>query len=334
MSTVEALLRTYADVVWEPDDCIELRRFDREGRVRRHWVTAADVPTCARALESDNALGLNIYAGVNPRPHHGAAGNDCIELSRVMYADIDHAPVYEAVERVEAAKLPEPSMIVATGGGVQSYWRFDEPCRELTWWVERQRDLRALLGSDPQVNNAERVLRLPGFLNHKYNPPVRAEIVEADPRRRYDWCDLIALIPARRVDPPPVPQSGGHHDPSDVERTIHRCLSYLSPDAAYDPWYKIGMILKRELGDAGLAIWSDWSSHGTKYRPGECERKWRSFTDRASGVGIGTLVKLARDAGMPHAATRRIDLSSIGRRLARRPRRRMRVIGSIRTGAA
>ena len=62
-------------------------------------------------------------------------------------------------------------------------------------------------------------------------------------------------------------------------------LNSIPPDCGYDEWLKVGMALKHE--GASCSVWDNWSRGGTKYKPGECERKWRSF--KRSDVTGGTL---------------------------------------------
>ena len=66
-------------------------------------------------------------------------------------------------------------------------------------------------------------------------------------------------------------------------------LNAIPPDCSYDEWLKVGMALKHEGAD--LSVWDDWSSRGTKYKAGECARKWRSF--KRSEVTGGTLRHIA-----------------------------------------
>lgn len=73
----------------------------------------------------------------------------------------------------------------------------------------------------------------------------------------------------------------------------YELLNTIPPDCSYDEWLKVGMALKHE--GANCSVWDDWSSYGTKYKPGECERKWRSFNrDDVTG---GTLFHIATQYG-------------------------------------
>lgn len=63
----------------------------------------------------------------------------------------------------------------------------------------------------------------------------------------------------------------------------------------YDDWLAVGMVLKNE----GLSVsdWDSWSKQDTKrYREGECQRKWDTFS--SSGRMTGTLVHIAREQGV------------------------------------
>ena len=62
----------------------------------------------------------------------------------------------------------------------------------------------------------------------------------------------------------------------------------------YDSWLRVGMILK----SIGLdeSIFDTWSRSAHNYEAAAVSKKWNSFK-RGNGVGMGTLAKLARDAG-------------------------------------
>ena len=52
-------------------------------------------------------------------------------------------------------------------------------------------------------------------------------------------------------------------------------LDYISPDADYNVWLEVGMACH----NAGVPceVWDQWSEKGSKYKPGECNRKWQTF---------------------------------------------------------
>ena len=70
----------------------------------------------------------NIFFGVCPRSgrkgQHDLAWQ--IRTVRVLWADIDHVTVAEALQRIQAAGLPEPSIVVNSGNGVHVYWILSE----------------------------------------------------------------------------------------------------------------------------------------------------------------------------------------------------------------
>lgn len=82
---------------------------------------------------------------------------------------------------IEKAKLPEPSIVVHTGGGWHLYWLFQE-----LYYFDDPKDLEiyeatiasiinclSLIGADPKAKDATRLLRIPGTFNPKaeYNNP-------------------------------------------------------------------------------------------------------------------------------------------------------------------
>lgn len=73
-------------------------------------------------------------------------------------------------------------------------------------------------------------------------------------------------------------------------------LAALSPYRAddYDEWCTVGMILK-SIDDSLLHEWDNWSRQSSKYKPGECEKKWKSF--HGNKAGIGTLAHWAKQDG-------------------------------------
>ena len=58
---------------------------------------------------------------------------------------------------------------------------------------------------------------------------------------------------------------------------ILEALKYIDASAtSYEEWVQVGMALKTEGYD--WTVWDSWSQADKRYKPGECERKWKTFT--------------------------------------------------------
>lgn len=158
--------------------------------------------------------------------------------------------------------LPEPTHIVASGGGLHAYWVLDGFVdREL--WIEFARKIKALthefgiLADDCRTADIASVLRVPGTLNHKYDPPRAVTLVHAAPAfiKRAEM--LTAIDTADRKLPKPVQTtikpSRGHaakqanvqaddllFGPPDVKR-LASALAEMDPDCSDSEW-KFGFI--------------------------------------------------------------------------------------------
>ncbi len=100
-----------------------------------------------------------------------------------LYSDLDYYNVSElahmspegiftlALESLEQAKIPHPSLAMSTGRGLALVWRHEpEPGNVLSKWVLCQQHIfEALkpLGADPKAKDAARVFRLAGTYNSK-----------------------------------------------------------------------------------------------------------------------------------------------------------------------
>lgn len=85
----------------------------------------------------------------------------------------------------------------------------------------------------------------------------------------------------------------------DNDINIIEVLDYINPSTlSYQEWVNVGMALK----DDGYSwtIWDEWSQKDiTRYRNGECERKWNTFDGLSHNnpVTIGSIIKMAADNG-------------------------------------
>ena len=79
----------------------------------------------------------------------------------------------------------------------------------------------------------------------------------------------------------------------------------------YSEWLAVGMALKEEGFD--WTVWDSWSQDDTRYKPGECERKWESFDGSVNPVTGGTIIQMAKDRGWdpPKSKTEALEWDDI-----------------------
>lgn len=77
--------------------------------------------------------------------------------------------------------------------------------------------------------------------------------------------------------------------PSDLE-TVQKLVMMLKLDRAdsYHDWINVGICLKN-IDDNALAIWIEFSKQSNKFKDGECEKLWHSFSSKQKGLTEGSL---------------------------------------------
>lgn len=82
-----------------------------------------------------------------------------------------------------------------------------------------------------------------------------------------------------------------------MDNHLLQALDYIkASDCSYQEWLNVGMALKHEGYTAD--VWNEWSRADTRYKDGECYRKWDSFNEEtATIVTGGTIVAMAKQHG-------------------------------------
>ena len=90
------------------------------------------------------------------------------------------------------------------------------------------------------------------------------------------------------------------------EEEVFRMLAVLDPNMDYSSWLHVGMAL--HAGGFPLTMWDAWSMSQdcTKYRKGGCEKRWHKF-NAGDGITMGTLVRMAREAGWEEDVASQFD---------------------------
>ena len=250
----------------------------------------------------------NLYFGVHgtdaPRGENQRARKEDVTVVACLFSEFDFKDFTgsegpEAACRQHIAELePQPSALVASGGGYHCYWFFKDPwhldSNTRSWADSLQKQWVAYTGGDDGAKDLARVLRVPGTVNTKYEEPRPVELIEFNEDRKYSPKEL-GDYSGFTVDKPMA--AGDIADPiaaapEDEVNEMARALMYLSSLDGwrrddYTAWLEVGMAL-RQLGDFGLQAWDRWSRQSDKYELGTCAAKWRSF-NREDGLTLESL---------------------------------------------
>jgi hypothetical protein len=216
-------ISTYASVMWEPDDLIEIRPLKPWGATR-FWCKSSELHYHIENMQEENQRGHNMYAGACPRSRDGGGSADDVDGGRVLWADFDHCDPNEAIRVAGEVGLPIASMVVSTGHGAHLFWRIDA-------WLPKEEHKSAMNAltdfmlsreetakyTDKSVKDPARILRLPGFTNHK--PPVAvSSIVFADPASRHSLSAFPAAEAQKIIHG--IPASGGDENTDRARRYL------------------------------------------------------------------------------------------------------------------
>jgi len=169
------------------------------------WWAANQIPDLQDSEE-------DIYFGVHPsrvqKDPRSRTLIDDIEAINCLYADFDSKdfPTGKSGAASHIKTLHTlPSVIVDSGGGYHCYWLLSEPFildssfkRQIAKTLHE--DWVHLVGGDSAVHDLARVLRLPGTLNYKYDPPREVRVLHANLDRRYTIDELSSLVNEHRGD--------------------------------------------------------------------------------------------------------------------------------------
>jgi len=121
-------------------------------------------------LAYQNAAGANIYVAANPlRTGTRKRTKESVASVRHLYLDIDSDGEAKLAAIQNSDRVPKATAIISTSPGkYQVLWRvegFDFENQERTL-----KSLAFTFGGDPACTDCNRVLRVPGFFNRKYDP--------------------------------------------------------------------------------------------------------------------------------------------------------------------
>lgn len=138
------------------------------------FVPLPRIDTIPSLLETHK--GENAYFGVATRKNGDGTKQGIIQIP-ALWLDMD----LKEFTNEEWKKLEinldgfplNPSYIIGSGGGFHIYWQLKEPAFQegIPQVEDVLRRLATYFGGDKSATDASRILRIPGTLNYKYNPP-------------------------------------------------------------------------------------------------------------------------------------------------------------------
>lgn len=242
-----------------------------------------------------------VYFGVNPSKNKltgSARGTkENIEGINCLFGEFDKKDGW-TLDKIEKIN-PSPSIIVSSGGGWHCYWLFKETVKvnndNIFLLSHIQHSWVDFVGSDPGAKDISRVLRVPGSINNKYNPPKEVEFIKADFSQLYDIDELAKLLPVEENETKqkitlPIDPIKQLKDISIASKILSSKNDYKFDN--YGNWFEILSILK-DYGEAGYGIAQTWSKLSDKYNEVKFIEQWNKVkpsSEMENGKSIGSLI--------------------------------------------
>lgn len=139
----------------------------------------------------------DVYVGAAPRPER-AGGADAVARAWCLWVDCDTPAATAALAQFRCP----PTLTVASGSGdnVHGWWALTAPV-PADWIARANRRLAAEVGADVRCVERARILRVPGTLNHKHDPPAPV-LIQGDCQARHSLTDLVADLPVPQAPAP------------------------------------------------------------------------------------------------------------------------------------
>lgn len=217
---------------FEPADRLAVVIINKKTNDNLQKIHTAEVlarPNTQRWLRYHNAQGGEIFVSMNPiKTDSFDRKKEDVFAVRHVYVDLDYDGV-KSLQRIrEDSRIPTPSYVLNTSQGkYQVIWRvkdFDIASAE-----KLMKTMVAEYGADPATTDITRVLRIPGFLNYKYDPPhlVVAHMLSAELHSMEDFripisstITPISIVPRQGKAPAVIGMTQSHHDWAEVMRRL------------------------------------------------------------------------------------------------------------------
>ena len=167
----EQQARFFMDAIFGPKDApyIELRCLSPRGGPLQVWHKTREAAASDAVSRTDT---WDVYVGIVPRAETRGGRDALVPESRWCWAECD-TPM--SVSRAMNMGVQPRLVVRSSPGKAHCYWPLRSPL-SLDLLERANRRLAEHLGADPRATDAARILRVPGTVNHKYDPPPRVSI--------------------------------------------------------------------------------------------------------------------------------------------------------------
>ena len=247
------------------------------------------VPRIAQAV----ARGLAVCIAINTFKST-VRKRENVKAIKAFFADFDGGVT---LDQIKALALPPQFITETSPEHYHALWRVKD-C-PIDQYSAIQKALAKKLGSDQNVSDVTRAMRLAGTINRKHSKPHLVRIVfsakgktaAAIPVRTFCEAFGIDLVKkAAPAIPAPVLLADPTQDITDVKLALTKI-----PARERQTWLMVGMALHSFLPtNEGKALWDEWSrTAADTYDEVDQNRTWGAFKPNG-GVGRGTIFYLAK----------------------------------------
>jgi hypothetical protein len=200
-------------------------------------------------------------------------------------------------------------VIHLTGYGVHAIWVFNEVITRKDWQpvADKLQDLAEsmFLDADPITADAARILRVPGTLNFRDPANPKLTTFTETGGGPLDFDDVASAIDKALAKFPLLLKTHVEHASAKKFDCIENktntdlvtaMLSEINPDLEYSDWRNVVWAVAATGWRCAHDLAHGWSSCGSKWDEGIFDQVWGSF-DESRGIGFGTLVHHAKNAG-------------------------------------
>lgn len=176
-----------------------LRAFPHRANPAKGVISARKGPFDLAVAEQWQREGRGIYLVIND----GGDRKSEITACRALFVEWDDRPIDWQLNAWRELGLPEPSLIVLSGGkSAHCYWLLEQPIPPQEW-APLQAELIAYAGGDPHCKDASRVMRLPGcwYIDAAGQPAYPVELVHVSGQRYAPEDIALALLPDEFAEP-------------------------------------------------------------------------------------------------------------------------------------